>query len=254
VHCVDCVAQEARTVRAPRTSFGAQLRGRDALVTKVLIGICVAVWVLELARPEVVDDYAFGPVAGWSEPWRAITGAFLHATPSPMHLGLNMVSLWIFGAALEPALGRARFAVLYAVAAIGGAVAIVLLASAPAGTTLGRTAEVTHPAWFTATIGASGAIFGLFGAYMVINRGLGRSNGGMWGLLVINALFGFLMPGISWQGHLGGLVTGAACGAVLMWTREPARRRWAIPGMLAVLVVVVLLAVVKYLGVSTLYR
>ena len=254
VHCVDCVAEAAHGSRTPRTRFGGQLRGRDALVTKVIVGLCLAVWVGELVRPALVVDFGFAPVVGWSEPWRAITGAFLHDRSSPMHVGFNMFSLWVFGTALEPSLGRVRFALLYLVSAVGGAAAIVLLAAAPAAGTLGRTVQQTNPSWVTLTVGASAAIFGLFGAYMVINRGLGRSNSGMWTLLVANAVFGFLVPNVSWQGHLGGLLTGAACGGVLMATRVPGRRRWAVPGLLAVLAVVVALAAVKYAGVSPLYR
>ncbi len=255
VQCVDCVREGARTVRSARTAFGATMRGTGAPITKVLVGICVAVWLLELARPSIIDDFAFGPVVGWSEPWTVLTGAFLHAAPSPLHLGMNMLVLWMFGNALEPALGRTRFLLTYLVSAVGGAVAIVLLATPPDHVLLGRTSDFApYLSWFQGTIGASGAIFGLFGAYMVINKGLGNSNSSMWVTLLLNAVIGFSISGISWQGHLGGLITGAACGAVLMLTRDPARRRLAVPGLLAVLVVVVALAAIKYAGVLSIYR
>jgi membrane associated rhomboid family serine protease len=104
-------------------------------------------------------------------------------------------------------------------------------------------------AWFGPVVGASGAIFGLFGALLVLNRHLGRSSTAMYATIAINAAFGFLYPGISWQAHLGGLVTGLICaGAIVVFRRQGVRHLvWAAFG--AVLVLLVVVTVAKYLTV-----
>lgn len=158
-----------------------------------------------------------------------------------LHIGLNMYALYIIGQFLEPALGRARFLTLYALGALGGSVAILLLASPDSRT------------WITATVGASGAVFALFGALFVIQRQLGRSTSGLLVLLAINAAIPFLYPNISWQGHLGGLVAGLAAGAVFAYlgrSSEPGKprdfsRHWL--GLGAIAAVLIGLAVAKYL-------
>lgn len=245
VQCVDCVARDARSTPVQRTIFGTPITAgsgpRTYLVTCVIIVICVLAWVGELLRPSLVDNFAFGPVVGWDEPWRVITGAFLHEPSSPLHIGLNMYALWIVGRVLEPALGRLRFTLLYVACAIGGAVMIVLLAPAPS------MGSIPDGAWFSGTIGASGAIFGLFGTLVVLNRAASLSNRGMYVVLAINFVYGFLVPNVSWQGHLGGLVTGALAGGAIVALRKQPRLQ--IPAIVVVAVVVALLAVIKYLGV-----
>lgn len=221
IQCVDCVAQGAREVRQARTVFGgAQAWGRP-MVTVTVIGLCVAVFLAQMVRPSVTSDIAFAPFAGESEPWRFLTAAFAHSPRMLLHIGFNMYALWIMGSYLEPLLGRARFLATYLISALGGSVGYLLLA---APLSLDQIQAGASGAWITPTVGASGAVFGLFGAYLVLNRRLGRSSAGMVVMIGINAVLGFVIPGIAWQAHLGGLVVGAACAAVIAYTgrrRDP---------------------------------
>jgi membrane associated rhomboid family serine protease len=178
-------------------------------------------------------------VLGESEPWRFLTSAFAHGGIT--HILFNMLALWMVGAQyLERLLGAARYAAVYLVSAIGGSVVYLLMSSPP---TDGFT---SRSMWLTPAVGASGAVFGLFGALLVLNRHLGRSSAGMYATIAINAVIGFVVPNVAWQAHLGGLLTGAALAAVISWTTPRERRRWQWPGVAAVLVVLVVLTVVKY--------
>lgn len=129
--------------------------------------------------------------------YRLITGGFLHA--GLLHLGMNMFALWIIGQGLEPVIGRARFVLVYLVSLLGGSAGVMLLSP-------------NSP-----TIGASGAIFGMFGALLVLQllRGVNPWQSGIVSLIAVNLLFTFAIPGISVGGHVGGLVTGAAAMGVL---------------------------------------
>ena len=245
IQCVDCVREGQKSMRMPRTQFGAKVTsgGRPA-VTLAIIVICAAVWLLQKVSPPLTSELSFVPVLGLDEPWRFLTAAFAHSPGSPLHILFNMYALWILGQYLEPMLGRVRFAILYLVSAFGGSVGYLLLASPPA---LPLTQDgITGSSWITPVVGASGAVFGLFGALLVLNRHLGRSSGAMFGVLAINAVLGFVVPGIAWQAHLGGLVTGAALAAVITVTAPQGRRRLQIPALAAVLVLVALTAAAKY--------
>jgi membrane associated rhomboid family serine protease len=245
IQCVDCVREAARTSPDARTIFGGRATDGTPVVTYAIIGICALVYIAQLASGPVTDRFAFAPYLGWVEPWRFVTAAFLHSPNLLLHIGFNMFALWTLGQYLEPMLGRARFAALYLISGIGGQVGVTLLAAAPDLSDPG----VGHSSWFTGVVGASGAIFGLFGALLVLNRHLGRSSAGMYATLGINALIGFLYPGISWQAHLGGFVTGLLCAGVIVVFRRQGIRQlvWgALAGVLALLVVV---AVAKYLSI-----
>lgn len=218
---------------------GAVTDGRPRL-TFGIIGVTVAFFVLQMVvGSEVPYRLGFTPVIADLEPWRFFTAALVHSS-NFMHIGFNMYALYILGQFLEPALGRARFAALYLLGALGGSVMILLLA-APDGRS-----------WNTLTVGASGAVFALFGTLVVLQRKLGRSNSGLYILLAINAAIPFLFPGISWQGHLGGFVTGLAVGAVFAFLGKAPQlnkpgdysRHWL--GIGAIAVVLVALAVLKY--------
>ena len=246
IQCVDCVREGQKSIRMPRTQFGAKVTpdGRP-VVTLAIIVICVGVWLLQQVSSQVTRELSFVPVLGVTEPWRFLTAAFAHSPRSPLHILFNMFALWQIGQYLEPMLGRARFAILYLVSAFGGSVGYLLLASPPA---LPLTqAGIDGSSWITPVVGASGAVFGLFGALLVLNRHLGRSSGPMFGVLAINAVLGFVLPGIAWQAHLGGVVTGAALAAVITVTAPQARRRLQLPALGAVLVLVALSAVAKYM-------
>ena len=238
--CPGCVAEGARTVREPRTAFGGRLSGDGSRVTVVLVGLNVAVHLLGLVLGESALRQQFGNVAGpvllerglplagvaEGEYYRLVTAAFLHA--GIVHLALNMVALGVLGPPLEAALGRLRFAALYLLSALGGSVTAFLLAPQ---NTLG--------------VGASGAIFGLFGAYYVVVRRLGGSTGSIVGLLAVNLVITFAVPFIDWRAHLGGLVTGALVSAALVHAPRSRRDLVQAASCVAVLVLLVVLVVVR---------
>jgi membrane associated rhomboid family serine protease len=216
VICPECMREQRAT--APRTKPAAWTRVRSAagrgapVVTYSLIGITALVYLLQwIPGLGVTNALFFSPVFMTEvlpEPWRAITSVFLHSTSLFVHIILNMYTLWIFGRLLEPMLGRIRFLALYLISGLAGSVGVVVFA-APT----------------TQVLGASGAIFGLMGAFVVIQRRLGGNMTQLYILLAINLAIGFI-PGanISWQAHLGGLIGGAAVGLILLETRNRSRR------------------------------
>lgn len=241
IHCVECVREGQKSIRAPRTQFGAKIApGGRPVVTLTIIGICVAVWLVQKASPSFSDALAFWPPAAQSQPWRFLTGAFEHDTSAglPLHILFNMYALWILGPYLEQMLGRVRFTVLYLVSAIGGSVGYLLMTSPQIDPASGAL-------YWTATVGASGAIFGLFGALFVLNHHLGRSSRGLYVLLAINAALGFV-PGVAWQAHVGGFLTGIAMAEIIIVTTTQNRRRLQLPALAAVLVLLVVAATAKY--------
>lgn len=229
VHCVDCVREHARTAPVPRTAFGAPLRGGRPVVTLSLVGLCVASFLLQLTvGGPWTEAWIFAPFLGASEPWRFLTAAFLHSPSLLLHILFNMYALWMLGQVLEPALGRWRFLTLYLLSAVGGSVMVTALAPLTGG-------------WFQLVVGASGAVFGLFGALLVVLRRTGRSARGIVVLLVINGVLGFVVPNIAWEAHLGGLLVGMALGAAFAYA--PRDRRTLLGVGASVLVAVVLVAV-----------
>ena len=245
VQCVDCVKEQARTVRSTRTVFGGSVTGTP-VVSTAIVAVCVVVFVLQQVLPGFTDQIVFDPGAARAQPWRFLTAAFAHA--SVTHILFNMIALWAVGAQyLERLLGAARYAAVYLVSALGGSVVYMLFSSPPPI----PFAPPDQHFWGSPTVGASGAVFGLFGAMLVLNRHLGRSSAGMYATIAINAVIGFVVPNIAWQAHLGGLLTGAAVAAVIAWSSSPSRRRWQWPGVGVVVVVLVVLAVVKYATTTT---
>jgi membrane associated rhomboid family serine protease len=230
--------------------FGGRATDGRPVVTYTLIGVCAAVYLLQRVDPTVTNNFAFAPVVGWSEPWRFLTAAFLHSPQTIFHILLNMFALWMMGQYLEPMLGRVRFLALYLISGIGGQVAVLLLAGTP---TIEGMQRGDDP-WFGLVLGASGAIFGLFGALLVLNRHLGRSSAAMYATIAINAAFGFLYPGISWQAHLGGFLTGLACAGVIVLFRRQSSRFLVWLGLAGVVGVLALVTVVKYLSVPAFFR
>jgi membrane associated rhomboid family serine protease len=221
VQCVDCVREGQKSMRQGRTVFGGDMAGvgEKPMVVMAIIGICVAVFLGQMAVPRLTDEVAFAPYLGDTEPWRFLTSAFAHSPRNFLHIAFNMYALWVMGQYLEPMLGRARFAALYLVSAFGGSVMYLLLAFPASVEEMSRG---DYGSWETAAVGASGAVFGLFGAFLVLQRRLGRSAGPMVATIGINAVLGFVIPGIAWQAHLGGLLVGAACAAVFAYTgRRP---------------------------------
>jgi membrane associated rhomboid family serine protease len=217
--CPDCVAEGARTVRAPRTAFGGRISGDTSRVSLALVAANVTVFALGLVLGQDDLRARFGNVTGpvllapdgelaglaTGEYYRLATSTFLHG--GLLHLALNMFALAQLGPPLETALGRVRFAALYALSALGGSVAGFLVAPP-----------------LTLSVGASGAIFGLFGAYYVVVRRMGGSTSSIATLLAVNLVITFLVPYIDWRAHLGGLVTGALVAAALAYAPKGRRR------------------------------
>ena len=240
VQCVDCVAQTAKAARGTRTVFGGAVRGGRPVVTLTIMGLCVMSWILQLTTGGAwTQQWAFSASIGEVEPWRFLTAAFLHST-SPLHILFNMYALWLVGPFLEQAFGRGRYLALYVLAAVGGSVGVLLLAD-PLGAS-----------WYTAAVGASGAVFGLFGAIIPVLRRMGRDAGQIVVLIAINMALPLFVDNIAWEAHVGGLVVGLAVGAG--YAAAPRERQklvgWVLPA--AVGVVLVALTVWKYSAVASL--
>ncbi|HWB36784.1 MAG TPA: rhomboid family intramembrane serine protease [Rugosimonospora sp.] len=233
VHCVDCVNAARRQVRPSSTVFGGRVRGQRPVVTMTIIALCVVSYVLQLTVPTWTLRWEFVPLLGVDEPWRFLTSAFLHSPVSFLHIVFNMIALWTVGPYLELTLGRERYTALYLVSAIGGSVGAVVLAPVVGG-------------WATAMVGASGAVFGLFGAVLVVLRRLGRDAGGIIGVIVVNGVLSFVLPGIAWQAHLGGLVTGAVLGFAYASARAGRQKSVSVLATLVVLAALVASALVTY--------
>jgi len=248
IQCVDCVAEGAKTVRQARTVFGGSVTDGRPVATMTIIAICLVVFVAQMAVPGLQEKIAFVPALAASEPWRFITSAFAHGGIT--HIAFNMYALWVMGSYLEPMLGRARFVAIYLLSAIGGSVMYLLL-STP--TSIEDALAGNYGMWRTGAVGASGAVFGLFGAFLVLQRRLGRSSAGMYVIIGINAVIGFVIPGIAWQAHLGGLLTGAAVAAAIAYSGRdrapmapPSSQRVHWFSMGGILLVLVLLTIGKY--------
>ncbi len=241
VHCVDCVREATRAAPRTRTVLGAPVRRhRAVVVTYTLIALNLVSFILQsalgsFATNEWTQALVFAPFLGDEEPWRFLTTAFLHSTGSIAHIGFNMFALWSIGQYLEPALGRARFLTLYLVSAVGGTVMVLLLA--------------TDGDWLRGVVGASGAVFGLFGAVFVIQRRFGGDVRGIITLLVINALIAVLIPAISWQAHVGGFLTGAALAFAYAYAPRERRRLVAVVAPTVTMVVLIGLAALTYANV-----
>ena len=196
-----------------------------APVTLGLVSLNVVVWVLQiLPGSNLTNQLAFVPLSVFIEPWRMITAGFAHSESNFLHVALNMYSLYIFGSILEPMLGRLRFLAIWLISIFGGSVAVMYLN--------------TPDTW---VLGASSGVFGLMAAYFVLLRAIGDNSRGMIGLIGINLVFGFFMPGVSWQAHLGGLLAGGALTAVFTNSRG-SKQGQVIGGILVAMVFVGLTA------------
>lgn len=218
--CVECVQEGARTIRQPRTQFGGRERAGMPVVTYALIAINVLTFVLQISMRGLQEQLELWPPAvADGQLYRLVTSAFVHY--SATHLLLNMWALYVVGPPLEMLLGRLRFAALYALSGLGGSVLVYLL-------------TLNVP-----TAGASGAVFGLFGAAFVVAKRLNLNVQWVAAVIVINLVFTFVAPLvskqlISWQGHVGGLVTGGLVAAVYVYA--PRERRNVIQSAVTVLV------------------
>jgi membrane associated rhomboid family serine protease len=237
--CPECVRAGSGTGHAPsasqpRTLAGGTVTADPRLVTKILIGLNLAVFLVQLSVGDRFTDRfdligrAYVPLLGSVEGvaegqwYRMLTAMFLHG--SYIHILFNMLSLWWIGGPLEAALGRARYLALYFVSGLAGS-ALTYLVAAP-----------NQP-----SLGASGAIFGLFGATAVLMRRLNYDMRPVIALLVINLIFTFGWSNIAWQAHIGGLVAGVVVGYAMV--HAPRERRTLIQyGVCAVVLAAVVVA------------
>jgi membrane associated rhomboid family serine protease len=211
--CPECMTSAPVGIRCPECAHGLKVRsmvGRRTgpsvagvpLVTGVLIAVNVLVWLLEQSHGGSSGSWyqsgaLYAPLVHDGEWTRVITGAFLHADFG--HIALNMLSLWFVGSALEQLIGPLRFGAIYAISLLGGSAGAMLI-------------ESNVP-----VVGASGAIFGLFGAlvYHLWRQGVPIMQSSIGMILVLNLAGTFILPNISIGGHLGGLASGALAAVVL---------------------------------------
>jgi membrane associated rhomboid family serine protease len=244
--CPDCVKRGAAQSRQVRTTFGGRVTTGSNVVTIGLIAVNALFFVLAHAtggtdgsfvhntilipqqvltrntsgQPILVDGVADGSY------WQLLTSMFLHV--DPLHILLNMVGLWIFGSFLEMALGRSRFLALYLLSGLVGSVAVYWLSPTNGS-----------------SLGASGAVFGLFGAALVILLKQHRDVRQLLILLGINLVFSFTASNISWQAHIGGLLSGLLMGAGFAYAPRAQRNQVQLAMLVGVGVFVVLATAVR---------
>ena len=244
--CVDCVHTGGPGMSQPQAQYqpqavyhqpapptraasGAVFEPGKPVISYGLIAVNVVMFVLQLASVSLQRELVLWPPAVADGQWyRLVTSAFMHYGIA--HLLFNMWALYIIGPPLETLLGRLRFGALYALSALGGSVLVYLLS-----------------AMSDATAGASGAIFGLFGATFIVARRLNLDVRWLVGLIVLNLVLTFAAPlvigqAISWQGHVGGLVTGLFITAAYVYAPRAYRNQVQVGVSVATFVVFVLLA------------
>ena len=255
-HCPACVAEGAKATRSCRTAYGGLRPGNAGLTTQILIGINAVVWLLILATggaaSRLVDVLALRPnglcairgrgfdvaesacvgggqwLPGVSDGayYQLLTSAFTHV--QVMHIAFNMLALWVLGPQLELAIGRVRFLALYLLSALAGST-LVYWAASP----------------FQATVGASGAVFGLMGALLVLSIKVRANPQQILFWIGLNFVFTFLFPNVSWQGHLGGFLGGALIAAVIVYAPRSRRTLWQSVGLFAITLVLLAAVVVR---------
>jgi len=266
--CPSCVSQGARESRQGMAPYGGRRSADPTLTSKALIGINAAVWLLVVATGGLASRWydvlallprgrcvpvgnpgsyfpqlgeglcTASPERAWVEGvadgawWQLATSAFAHA--EIWHIGFNMLALWVLGPQLELLVGRARFLAVYLLSAFAGSVLVYWLAD-PSGSTLG----------------ASGSVFGLMGALLVVVHKVGGSVGGILAWLGINAVITLVgRDAISWQGHLGGLLGGILVAALVVYAPRRARTPVQVGGLAVVAVLLLALVVVRTLTLA----
>jgi membrane associated rhomboid family serine protease len=259
--CPSCIAEGKKETRSGRTPYGGLRPSRHGLVSQVLLAINGVVWLLILgtggATSPWVDRLSLIPngqcsadrggyypgitdatvcrtrVGGtWLEgvatgaPWQLLTSMFTHV--AVFHIGFNMLALWILGPQLEMVLGRVRYLGLYLLSGLVGSVAVYWLSGES-----------------TATLGASGAIFGLMGALLVLAYKVRADMSQLLTWIGLNAALTFFGNGISWQGHVGGFIGGVVLATILVYAPRQRRTAWQAAGFGAVSLLVVLAIVAR---------
>jgi membrane associated rhomboid family serine protease len=236
---VECIREGNRTVRRPSGAFGGRLIS-GAYVTWTLVGLNVLAYLAEIfSETRVINDGVlvglFGPGIGVADGqwYRLISNAFLHEPLNsggigPLHIIFNMWALIVVGPQLERLLGRVRFLAVYLVSALAGSVLYYLVAAPTAS-----------------ALGASGAIFGLFGAWFVLARRLRLDIRQIVVLIGVNLAITFVIPGIAWQAHVGGLIAGGALTAAYAYAPRHNRALIQATATLALLALLVVGVIVR---------
>ncbi len=254
--CPSCVAEGAKSVRQPRAAYGGRPSANPALTSIVLIATNAAIWLAitltggtnsqlgdrlalrargvcfdgdvaifaSKAACEVGISSTWVPGVHEGAYWELVTSMFTHV--QPLHLAFNMLALWFLGPQLEQVLGRTRFLAVYLLSGLAGSVSVYWLAGE-----------------FDATVGASGAIFGLMGALVVLALKIGARPQELLLWIGINVVLTFTLPNVSWQGHFGGLAGGVLVAALVAYAPRERRTVLQVGGM-AVLGLVLVLATV----------
>jgi membrane associated rhomboid family serine protease len=251
--CVDCIRGGNRSVRQATGRFGGAVPSQ-AKVTYTLMALNIVLYVIELAHSQLGYDWEMigggiffrgGPLVGVAggQWYRLITSAFI---PPPgdgylsfIDIAFNMWALYIVGPAVERALGSVRYIAVYLVSAVGGSILIYYLVP------------------FEQAAGASGAIFGLFGAWFVLARRLNADVRPVVMLIVLNLILSFTISGIAWQAHVGGLIAGGLLTAAYAYAPRKYRAPLQIAatvGIVAIFVIAVLVRNHELIGTYTFYQ
>jgi membrane associated rhomboid family serine protease len=242
--CPSCVKEGGKGTRSGRTPYGGQRSANPALTSQVLIAINVAVWIAILVTNRnsgrLVDLLALRPSSTFQgvvfqqvhsvaqgDYWQLVTSMFTHV--ALWHIGFNMLVLWVLGPQLELAVGRIRYLAIYLISGLAGSAAVMWL-SVP----------------YVQTLGASGAIFGLMGALLVIAVKVHGDIRGIATWIGVNLVLTFVLgASISWQGHLGGLAGGVLTGAVVVFAPRQHRAAWQAAGLAAVAALVLVTSAIR---------
>jgi membrane associated rhomboid family serine protease len=237
--CVECVREGNRGTRQASAVFGGRAV-TGAFVTWTLVAVNVLLYIVELAYPRLGNEWSMlglgrfspgGPLQGVAQGqwYRLITSGFLPPPGlsglGPLDIAFNMWALILVGPALERLLGHLRYLTVYLVSLLGGSVMFYYLA--PIG---------------VQALGASGAIFGLFGAWFVVARRLRLDSRWIVAVIVLNLFIGFVVPDIAWQAHLGGILAGGLLTAAYAYA--PRNRRALLQAGATIAVIVILVVAV----------
>ena len=246
--CVDCATpgaigflcpEDAKDrVKIQKATFQKSLVS-SAPITFILIATNVLVFVAELLFPGLIYSLRYGNVGSITEEgslFRVFTSSFTHSDTQYTHILFNMYSLFVLGTLLEPMVGKIRFLTLYAFSIFGGGLGFLILSTQ-----------------YGSVVGASGAVFGLMGAYLVFLIVMKLNAGQMYIIIALNLVLGFL-PGIAWEAHVGGLVAGAAVGYVLVSTRNRVKQTAQTVAFVGIGAALIVIWVIANAPVNSLYN
>ncbi len=245
--CVDCATpgaigflcpEDAKDrVKIQKATFQKSIVSA-APITVALMALNILVYGAQQLFPDLTYALWYGNVGSITEEGsliRVFTSSFAHSTTQITHILFNLYSLFVLGTLLEPMIGKIRFLFLYAFSIFGGGLGFLILST---------TGFV---------IGASGAVFGLMGAYLVFLLVMKLNAGQMYIIIGLNLVLGF-MPGIAWEAHVGGLVVGAAVGYVLVSTRNRVKQTLQTVSLIAIGIALMVIWTVANAPINSLYN